>query len=52
MNTGRPTHAAGAKWFKWQDPIIYRDPVAVWLGRILFWLLCIDLGAAAGALAR
>lgn len=44
----RQTRAAGYSWRKWEDPIVYRRP---WLYDVLFWALCVTLGAVVGAVA-
>lgn len=48
----RQTHEAGSSWRKWSDPLVYGRVGPDWSrrGRVaLFWLVCIDLGALAGA---
>ena len=46
--TRRHAQEAGRSWRKWGDPIVQARPRR--LRAVVFWLLCIDLGALAGLL--
>lgn len=51
MVTRRDASAAGERWSKWEDPILYTDPTdpfARWLFVFLVWMLFIDFGLLAG----
>lgn len=43
---------AGESWSKWDGLRLQQaeDPVVKWLGRLLFWLLCIDIAAFIAAI--
>lgn len=47
----RASHSAGAKWFKWEDPIMYVEDLRLWWD-LVFWLTCVDVGMLAALVIR
>lgn len=51
----RYAHQAGNSWRKWGDPLVYGKVGPDWSRRgrvLLFWLVCIDVGALAALVLR